>query len=57
MKRENDVHVYITLLIHCFSHFIFSPSCKAEGRTETQPGSAQADAVCGSHVSGKTWTY
>nr|XP_046227369.1 tumor necrosis factor receptor superfamily member 11A [Scatophagus argus] len=27
-------------------------NCKAEGRTELQPGSAQADAVCGPHVSG-----
>uniref|UniRef100_A0A7N6FK36 TNFR-Cys domain-containing protein n=1 Tax=Anabas testudineus TaxID=64144 RepID=A0A7N6FK36_ANATE len=26
-------------------------NCKAEGRTETQPGSAQADAVCGPQVS------
>ncbi|KAM9337222.1 tumor necrosis factor receptor superfamily member 11A [Symphorus nematophorus] len=27
-------------------------SCKAEGRSETQPGSARADAVCGPPVSG-----
>nr|XP_019942818.1 PREDICTED: tumor necrosis factor receptor superfamily member 11A [Paralichthys olivaceus] len=27
-------------------------NCKAEGRTETHPGSAQADAVCGLPVSG-----
>lgn len=27
-------------------------SCKAEGRSETQPGSATADAVCGQPVSG-----
>nr|XP_020462124.1 tumor necrosis factor receptor superfamily member 11A [Monopterus albus] len=27
-------------------------NCKAEGRSETQPGSAQADAVCGLPVSG-----
>ncbi|XP_029004457.1 tumor necrosis factor receptor superfamily member 11A isoform X2 [Betta splendens] len=26
-------------------------NCKAEGRSETQPGSAQADAQCGPHVS------
>ncbi|XP_072234765.1 tumor necrosis factor receptor superfamily member 11A [Leuresthes tenuis] len=33
-------------------------NCKAEGRNETQPGSAQADAVCGRPVSGATpsWT-
>lgn len=29
-------------------------SCKAEGRRELQPGNAQADAVCGQHVPGKT---
>ncbi|XP_029313661.1 LOW QUALITY PROTEIN: tumor necrosis factor receptor superfamily member 11A [Cottoperca gobio] len=29
-------------------------NCKAEGRSETQPGGAQADAVCGPPVSGKT---
>lgn len=28
-------------------------SCKAEGRREIQPGSAEADAVCGPHVSGE----
>ncbi|KAF7662844.1 hypothetical protein LDENG_00224720 [Lucifuga dentata] len=27
-------------------------NCKAEGRIETRPGSAQADAACGPHVSG-----
>ncbi|XP_077480136.1 tumor necrosis factor receptor superfamily member 11A [Stigmatopora argus] len=27
-------------------------NCKAEGRSETRPGSVQADAVCGPHVSG-----
>lgn len=27
-------------------------NCKAEGRSETQPGSAHADAVCGPQVSG-----
>ena len=35
----------------------FSSSCKAEGRSETQPGSAQADAVCGqpiTFIGGKT---
>lgn len=34
--------------------FILSSSCKAEGRSETQPGRATADAVCGPPVSGKT---
>ncbi|XP_068160506.1 tumor necrosis factor receptor superfamily member 11A [Antennarius striatus] len=29
-------------------------NCKAEGRSETQPGSATADAVCGPPVSGAT---
>ncbi|XP_034998050.2 tumor necrosis factor receptor superfamily member 11A [Hippoglossus stenolepis] len=29
-------------------------NCKAEGRTETHPGSAQADAACGLPVSGAT---
>lgn len=29
-------------------------SCKAEGRSETKPGSAQSDAVCGPPVSGAT---
>ncbi|CAB1446117.1 unnamed protein product [Pleuronectes platessa] len=29
-------------------------NCKAEGRAETHPGSAQADAACGPHVSGAT---
>lgn len=28
-------------------------SCKAEGRREIQPGGAEADAVCGPHVSGE----
>ncbi|XP_040921415.1 tumor necrosis factor receptor superfamily member 11A [Toxotes jaculatrix] len=27
-------------------------NCKAEGKSETQPGSAQADAICGAPVSG-----
>ncbi|XP_076014178.1 tumor necrosis factor receptor superfamily member 11A isoform X2 [Genypterus blacodes] len=27
-------------------------NCKSEGRTETRPGSTQADTVCGPHVSG-----
>ncbi|KAK2859358.1 hypothetical protein Q5P01_003978 [Channa striata] len=30
-------------------------NCKAEGRSETQPGSAQADAVCGPPVSAPSW--
>lgn len=34
--------------------FILPSSCKAEDRSETQPGSAEADAVCGPPVSGKT---
>lgn len=28
-------------------------SCKAEGRKEIQPGSGEADAVCGPHISGE----
>ncbi|XP_058502462.1 tumor necrosis factor receptor superfamily member 11A [Solea solea] len=32
-------------------------SCKSEGRTETHPGSAQADAVCGPHVSGSASSW
>lgn len=32
---------------------VLPQSCKAEGRREIQPGSAEADAVCGPHVSGE----
>uniref|UniRef100_A0A3Q1IYL5 Uncharacterized protein n=1 Tax=Anabas testudineus TaxID=64144 RepID=A0A3Q1IYL5_ANATE len=54
VKVCTHVHT-VALFIHCFYHFIFSSSCKAEGRTETQPGSAQADAVCGPQVSAPSW--
>lgn len=37
--------------------FLLSPSCKAEGKSEMQPGSAQADAKCGPPVSGKPWAH
>ncbi|KAM9839640.1 tumor necrosis factor receptor superfamily member 11A isoform 2-T2 [Aulostomus maculatus] len=30
-------------------------NCKAEGRSETRPGSAQADATCGPPVSAPSW--
>nr|XP_015810861.2 tumor necrosis factor receptor superfamily member 11A [Nothobranchius furzeri] len=30
-------------------------SCKAEGRSELKPGNAQADAMCGEHVSASPW--
>ncbi|XP_068437613.1 tumor necrosis factor receptor superfamily member 11A [Clinocottus analis] len=32
-------------------------NCKAEGRSESQPGSAQADAVCGAPVHGAAYSW
>lgn len=48
------MYVYVYKYSSSDCDFILPSSCKAEGRSETQPGRAQADAVCGPPVSGKT---
>lgn len=53
-RIKKGMYVYVYKYSSSVCDFILPSSCKAEGRSETQPGRAQADAVCGPPVSGKT---